>query len=140
MKSVSSKRMGTEPIIPLMFKLSLPAMIGMLIQALYNVVDSMYVGRISEEALSALSLAFPIQMVLIALGAGTGIGTTSLIARRLGAQRNKEATLAAENAIFLSFVYWIIIAIIGYFFSDNIIALFSDRDILIEPAGDYISI
>jgi putative MATE family efflux protein len=132
--------MGTEPIIPLMFKLSLPAMIGMSIQAMYNVVDSMYVGRISEEALSALSLAFPIQMVLIALGAGTGTGTTSFISRRLGAHRNKEATLAAENALFLSFVYWIIIAIIGYFFSDNIIALFSDRDILIAPGSDYIRI
>ncbi len=140
MKRVSSKRMGTEPIIPLMFKLALPAMIGMSIQALYNVVDSVYVGRISEEALSALSLAFPVQMVLISLGAGTGIGTTSLISRRLGAHRNKEATLAAENAIFLSFVYWIIIAIVGFFFSDKIIALFSDRDILIAPASDYISI
>jgi len=132
--------MGTEPIIPLMFKLALPAMIGMSIQALYNVVDSMYVGRISEEALSALSLAFPVQMVLIALGAGTGIGTTSLIARRLGAHRNKEATLAAENSLFLSVVYWVVIAIIGYFFSDKIIALFSDRDILIAPASDYIQI
>jgi len=132
--------MGTEPVIPLMFRLALPAMIGMIIQALYNVVDSIYVGRISEEALSALSLAFPIQMVLIAIGVGTGTGAGSFISRSLGAHKNEDASLAAENALFLSFIYWIIIAIIGFFFSENIITLFSDRPVLIKPAGDYISI
>ncbi|HPF17076.1 MAG TPA: MATE family efflux transporter [Thermotogota bacterium] len=140
MKRVSSKRMGTEPIIPLMFKLAFPAMIGMSIQALYNVVDSMYVGRISEESLSALSIAFPVQMVLIALGAGTGIGVTSFISRRLGAHKNKDATLAAENALFLGILYWIVVALVGYFFSDQIIMLFSDQAVLIQPASEYISI
>jgi len=132
--------MGTEPIIPLMFRLAIPAMIGMGTQALYNVVDTMYVGRVSEEALSALSLAFPVQMVLISIGVGTGVGTSSLIARRLGEKRIKEASLAAENAIFLSVMYWLVIMMIGWLFADDIIRIFSDRTVLIRPGGDYIRI
>jgi Na+-driven multidrug efflux pump len=79
-----SDRLGEEAIIPLLLKLSAPGVVGMMINALYNIVDSIYIGRLSTEALSALSLSFPIQMIIISVAAGTGIGTNSLISRLLG--------------------------------------------------------
>ena len=86
----NSQKLGIEPIIPLLMRLSIPSIIAMAIQALYNVVDSIYVGRISTDALSALSLAFPIQIILIGIGVGTGVGASSLISRRLG-EKNEKA-------------------------------------------------
>ena len=80
-------KMGTEPIGKLLLSMSLPAMFSMLIQALYNIVDSIYVAQIGEHALTAVSLAFPVQNLMIAVSVGTGVGLNSLIARRLGERR-----------------------------------------------------
>ncbi len=135
-----SQRLGTEAIIPLLMKLSIPSIIAMAIQALYNVVDSIYVGRISTEALSALSLAFPIQIILIGIGVGTGIGVSSLISRRLGENNKHSAVNAAEHSIILVFVYGIIVAVIGFLFSDQILALFTSEEILIKMGSEYIEI
>ena len=74
MEEVRENKMGTQPIGDLLFKMSLPIMISMLVQALYNIVDSIFVAKISEDALTAVSLAFPVQNLMIALGAGTGVG------------------------------------------------------------------
>src|SRR6056297_1833558 len=95
-----SDRLGKEKIGSLLFKLSVPAIIGMIVHSLYNIIDSIYVGHISAEALSALSLSFPIQMLLIAIGVGTGIGANSLISRLLGKGNNKRATIVAEHVFF----------------------------------------
>src|SRR6056297_1473800 len=116
-----SDRLGTESIVPLLLKLSIPSIIGMAIQALYNVVDSIYIGRLSKEALSALSLAFPIQMVLIAIAVGTGVGTSSLISRSLGKGEGEKASSAAEHVLILALVYGIVMCIVGIFFSKNLI-------------------
>ena len=74
MKEVRKNRMGTEPILKLITKMSIPAMFSMLVQALYNIVDSIFVAQISDEALTAISLAFPVQVLLIAVAVGTGVG------------------------------------------------------------------
>ncbi|RAK07125.1 putative MATE family efflux protein [Halanaerobium saccharolyticum] len=136
----NSQKLGTESIIPLLIRLSIPSIIAMAIQALYNVVDSIYVGRISTDALSALSLAFPIQIILIGIGVGTGVGASSLISRRLGENNEHAAVNAAEHSIMLSVFYGIIVAIFGFFFSDQILQLFTNEANLIRMGSEYIKI
>lgn len=92
--------MGTQPVGRLLFSMALPLALSMLIQALYNVVDSIFVARLSESALTAVSLASPMNMLMIAFGVGTSVGVNSLISRRLGAKRFEEANAAAVNGLF----------------------------------------
>ncbi len=135
-----NNRLGTEPIVPLLLKLAVPSILSMLIQALYNIVDSMYVARISEDALAALSLAFPIQMVLIAIATGTGVGTSSLISRLLGQGEDDKASNVAEHVFLISVCYGIIIGILGILFSKNLIGLFTNNTVLIDYGTRYIRI
>ena len=135
-----SARMGNEPILKLLFKLSVPAIIGMIIQAMYNIVDSIYVGRLSTDALSALSISFPVQMFLIAIGVGTGVGTSSLISRLLGRGEKCRANNVAEHVFFIAIIYGILGGLIGIFFSENIIRLFTDNSVLIDLGYQYINI
>lgn len=137
---LKENRLGVEPILPLLIKLSIPSMISMSIQALYNVVDSIYVGRLSADALSSLSIAFPLQMILISIAVGTGVGTSSLISRLLGQGKNEKASNAAEHVMLLSLFYGLIIGLVGYFFSDDLIRLLTDSPVLIGPATEYIRI
>ena len=136
----NENRLGTEPILPLLIKLSIPSIFSMTIQALYNVVDSIYVGRYSADGLSALSLAFPLQMFLIAISVGTGVGASSLISRLLGKSESEEASRVAEHVLLLSLFYGVLIAIVGFFFSRSLISIFTDSEQLITMATDYISI
>ena len=105
--------MGIMPEGRLLISMSLPMMISMLVQAMYNVVDSIFVSRISENALTAVSLAFPLQTLLIAIGAGTGVGVNSLLSKSLGEKDYEKANKAAMNGIFLSFISYVVSAIIG---------------------------
>ena len=105
--------MGTMSEGRLLFSMSLPMMISMLVQAMYNVVDSIFVSRISENALTAVSLAFPLQTLLIAIGAGTGVGVNSLLSKSLGEKDYDKANKAAMNGIFLFFVSYLVSALIG---------------------------
>lgn len=135
-----SERLGIQPILPLLIKLSIPTVMGMAIQALYNVVDTIYIGHVSKDALSALTLAFPVQMVLIALSAGTGAGTTSFISRLLGEGKKRKADNAAEHVIFIGIFYGIIVGICGFLFSDYIIGIYTNSDQLITMGSSYIRI
>jgi putative MATE family efflux protein len=135
-----SDRMGQEPIIKLLFRLSAPAIVGMIIQAMYNIVDSIYVGRLSTDALSALSISFPVQMVLIAVGVGTGVGTSSLISRLLGQGDNCRANNVAEHVFFIAIIYGIIGGLVGVFFAEDIIKIFTDDPVLIDLGYQYINI
>ncbi|MFA7196093.1 MAG: MATE family efflux transporter [Anaerovoracaceae bacterium] len=135
--SSRKNRMGTDPILPLIMKMSLPAMFSMFIQAFYNIVDSIYVSRLGESALSAVSLIYPIQLLSIAIGVGTGVGLASLISRRLGEGRQKEADLTAAHGIFLALCSWIVFALFGLFFSEVFVRAFSDDPLLIVPAASY---
>ena len=94
-------RMGTEPVPSLLLKMALPMMLSMLVQALYNVVDSVFVAKISEDALTALSVAFPLQNLMIAFATGLGVGINSLLSRALGEKNEKLARRAAGNGLFL---------------------------------------
>ena len=95
----TENKMGTMPTGRLLVSMSLPMIISMLVQALYNIVDSAFVSRVSEDALTAVSLAFPIQNLMIAIAAGTGVGINSLLSRSLGEKKQKAADRAAGNGI-----------------------------------------
>lgn len=113
MEQHSENKMGYAPIVPLLLSMSLPAILSMTIQALYNVVDSIYVSRISQEALSAISIANPLQMLMISICVGTAVGVNSLVARRLGEGRRDEACHAATNGLILSFLSWVVVAVVA---------------------------
>ena len=114
--------MGTMPMTKLIFSMSLPAMFSMLIQALYNIVDSIFVSFIGEDALTAVSLVYPMQMLIISFAVGTGVGVNSLISRRLGEKKYDEASHAANHGIVLAFITWVVFALIGLFFTKPFIA------------------
>ncbi len=135
---IKDNRLGTEPIIPLLFKLAVPSILSMFIQSMYNVVDSIFVARLSEDALAALSLAFPIQTALIAVAVGTGIGASSLIARFLGQGRLKEAGDVASHVLVLALVYGVVAALIGLFLPSQLIGLFTKDALLIDYGTRYI--
>lgn len=136
----NENRMGTEPIVPLLLKLSIPSILSMAIQALYNVVDSMYIGNYDSLALTGLSIAFPIQMILIAIGVGTGVGTSALISQQLGKGNRERASNAAEHVLILSIIYGIIMAILGALLSENLISIFTDNSTVISYGTRYIRI
>ena len=105
--------MGTMEINPLLVKLSVPMMISMLVQALYNVVDSVFVSHVSESALTAVSLAFSLQNVMIAVGVGTGVGVNSMLSKSLGEKNQSRANATAKNGIFLSLCSFVVFLVIG---------------------------
>lgn len=106
-------KMGVMPVNKLLMNMSLPMMISMLVQALYNVVDSIFVSRIDENALTAVSMAFPIQSLMIALGAGTGVGVNALLSRSLGEKDYDRVNKAAGNGIFLSGINYLVFLLVG---------------------------
>lgn len=100
---VAENKMGTMPIGRLLFNMSLPMMVSMLVQALYNIVDSIFVAKLSENALTAVSLAFPLQMLLIAVATGTGVGMNALLSRALGAKKlTRQIRLHLTQLFFIS--------------------------------------
>jgi len=122
-----SKLLGEMSMNKLVPKISVPIMFSMLIQALYNVVDSIFVSRFDPDALTAVSLAYPIQMLMIALSTGMGVGINSLISRKLGEKRQEEARRAAWNGVFVELCSFLLFLIIGVFFSGMLLdALTSD--------------
>ncbi len=112
---IDSRRMGEMPEGKLLLTMAVPMILSMLVQALYNVVDSIYVARVSEDCLSALSLAFPAQNVMIGLATGTGVGVSTLVSRALGRQDQREASRIAGTAIFLSLCCWLLMVLFGLF-------------------------
>ncbi len=114
-KEVKENKMGTMPIGKLVLNVSLPMMISMLVQALYNVVDSVYVAHLSENALTAVSLAFPMQNLMIAVAAGTGVGINSLLSRSLGEKNFKRVEQTAVNGIFLALLSFVAFIFVGIF-------------------------
>ncbi len=114
---IKENKMGAMPINRLLFSMSVPMIISMLVQALYNIVDSAFVAQISENALSSVSLAFPMQNFMIAVATGTGVGTNALLSKSLGAKKFDTANKTASVSIFLAFLNWLIFVIIAVVFT-----------------------
>lgn len=113
--SIKENKMGFVPIGRLLISMSVPLMFSMLIQALYNVVDSIFVARLSESALTAVSLAFPLQNFMIALAVGTGVGVNALLSKSLGEKNMEEVSRMAEHGVFLAFCSYLLFLLIGLF-------------------------
>ncbi len=140
MHLIQENKMGIKPIPTLVLSMSFPIMISMMVQALYNVVDSIFLAQYSESALTAVSLAFPMQNLLIAVAVGTSLGVNSLLARKLGAKDYVGAEKAANNGLTLSFFSWILFAIIGLFFSKTFFGFFTDDPTLLQMGTQYVTI
>ena len=135
-----TQRMGTDPILPLIIRMSLPAMFSMMVQSLYNIVDGIYVAQLSKVALNAVSLVNPAQMIMVSVNVGTGIGVSSLISRRLGQNRYKDAENAVVHGLIIANMWWILFCIVGLFGSQAFCRLFTQDAALIEYGSTYFRI
>ena len=108
---MEENKMGIMPVNKLIISMSLPIMASMLVQALYNIVDSIFVAKLNENALTAVSMAFPIQNLMIAVGVGTAVGVNALLARSLGEKDFKKVNQIAENSVFLVCISYLLFLI-----------------------------
>ena len=132
--------MGTMPVKQLIISMSLPMMISMLMQALYSVVDSIFVSHLSEQALAAVTYAFPLQNMMIALGSGTGVGINALLSRSLGERRFDRSDAAANTGLLLTFCNALLFMVIGLFGSHAFIATQTSLPEIREMGATYLSI
>lgn len=140
MSGYTENRMGTMRIKPLIVSMSLPMMASMLVQALYNVVDSIFVAQINEGALTAVTLAFPLQNLMIALGSGTGVGMNALLSRSLGEKNFDRADRAANTTLMLTFINYAIFLLIGLFVARPFLMTQTNDEKIIEYGMSYLSI
>ena len=138
--TTQENKMGIMPVPKLLITMSLPMILSMLVQALYNVVDSVFVSKISEDALTAVSLAFPVQNLMIAISAGTGVGINALLSRSLGERRFDNANTIAKNGIFLAVISSIIFGVLGGLSSHAFFLTQTDNPVIIEYGTQYMSI
>lgn len=137
---MEENKMGVMPVNRLIISMSLPIMISMLVQALYNIVDSIFVAKISENALTAVSMAFPIQNLMIAVGVGTAVGVNALLARALGAKDYERVNRIAENAVFLVGVSYALFLIIGLFLVEPFYRSQTDIEEIVAFGKEYLTI
>ena len=140
MKNGKENKMGYAPVFKLILSMSLPAMFSMIIQSLYNIVDSMFVSMYSRDGLTAVSLAYPLQMLLIAVAVGTGVGINSLVSRKLGEKNQKEADSAATHGLVMGVFNWIIFLILGLTVVKPFINAFTDNPTVAQMGMDYLSV
>ena len=133
-------KMGTAPVGKLLASMAWPAILSMLISALYNVVDSIFVAMISQKALTAVSLVMPVQMLITALAVGSGVGVNSLIARRLGAKRFEEADKAASTSVRIAVFNYIIFLIVGLFLTVPFMNAYTNDPEIFEGGVTYMRI
>ncbi|MDE6880849.1 MAG: MATE family efflux transporter [Oscillospiraceae bacterium] len=133
-------KMGVLPINKLLVSMSVPIMLSMLVQALYNIVDSIFVSRVSENALNAVGLAFPVQNLMIAVATGTGVGINALLSRSLGEKRFDRANLTASNGVFLGVCSAIVFAVLGALFSRQFFLVQTDVAEIVEGGAAYIQV
>ena len=137
---MTENKMGVMPVGRLLAGMAIPMMISMLAQAFYNIVDSIFVARISENALTAVSLAFPLQNLMIAVGVGTSVGMNTFVSRSLGAKKYNECNQGANTGIFLALCNFIVFALIGIFLAGPFYAAQTDVAEIIKYGTDYSSI
>ncbi len=136
----SASRMGTAPMGPLLFSLAIPMMVSMLFQALYNVVDSIFVSYINEAALSAVSLAFPIQNLMIAFAVGTGVGVNAYVSKSLGEGNRTEADRAAANGLFLALCTFVVFFLFGLLGVSAFMNSQTEDPLIRQYGNDYLAV
>lgn len=137
-KIENKNRMGTEAIPSLLYKMSLPIIISFLVQSVYNLVDSIFVARLSEKALTAVSLCFPVQNIMVAFAVGTGIGTTALLSRYLGMDDKKRVGVIATHGLILAAASMAAFMLFGIFFTDFYAKSQSTDPEIIQYTKDYL--
>lgn len=139
-EKIQENKMGVMPENKLLLSMSIPMMISMLVQALYNIVDSLFVAQINEEALTAVSYAFPLQTLIIALSGGTCVGINALLSRALGEKNEKKVSDYALNGVFLMIITYIIFLILGIFAVRPFYEFQTENKLIVEYGVDYLSI
>ena len=136
----TENKMGVMPLNRLLISMSVPMMISMLVQALYNIVDSMFVAQLSENALTAVSLAFPAQNLMIAVATGTGVGVNAALSRNLGEKNFDRANRIADHALFLAAMSYIVFALFGLFFARQFFRLQTDIEEIVDLGTTYLRV
>ncbi len=139
-EQVQENKMGVMPENKLLLSMSVPMMLSMLVQALYNIVDSLFVARINEEALTAVSYAFPLQTLIIALSGGTCVGINALLSRALGEKNEKKVREYALNGVFLMFLTYIVFFLVGIFVVRPFYEFQTNNKMIIEYGVDYLTV
>ena len=139
-RPAAENKMGTMPVPKLLFTMSIPMVISMLVQALYNVVDSVFVAKLSEDALNAVSLAFPVQNLMISVAVGTGVGINALLSKSLGEKRQERANAAAMNGLFLAVVSCLVFVFLGLTCSRGFFLMQTDQQTIVDYGATYMSI
>lgn len=143
METVKQNKMAIAPINKLFWKMGLPMIISMVLQALYNVVDSVFVANMQGTgalANEALTIAFPVQIMIIAVSVGTGVGLNALLSKNLGERNKEKVNAVAGNGIFLCLVIYLVFLLFGLFCSERFIGLFSSNSEIIEMGSSYLRI
>lgn len=140
MAKPTENKMGVMPINKLIITMSLPMVVSMLVQALYNVVDSVFVSRLSEDALTAVSMAFPMQNLMISVAVGIGVGINAMLSRSLGEKNFDAANKTAENGIFLELIGYILFLLIGIFITKPFFLAQSASDEITAMGIEYTGI
>lgn len=139
----SMNKMGTVPVNKLMLSMGIPMILSMMLQAVYNIVDSAFVSNMAnggEAALNALTLAFPVQMLMVAVGIGTGVGTNALLSKSLGQGNKEKVNKVAGNAIFLGIVIYIVFLLFGLFGTHSYVSSQTSNPEILEMADSYLKI
>lgn len=136
----AENKMGVMPVNRLLVGMSLPMMASMLVQALYNIVDSVFVSRVSEDALTAVSMAFPMQMLMIALAGGIGVGINAILSKALGEKNYERANATAENGIFLALLSYVLFAVIGFTLVEPFYRSQTASETIIAYGVDYLTV
>ena len=149
-EDTKENKMGIVPIPRLLTGMAFPMVISMLVQACYNVVDSIFVAKIKDDvaaggsagtaALNAVGMAFPIQMLLIAFGTGTCVGVNAVLSKALGEKDQKTADRTANNGIFLAFCNFLLFMIVGVFFSESLIRMQGGEGLVLTYGTQYLTI
>ena len=137
---IKENKMGVMPVNKLLLTMSLPMMASMFVQALYNIVDSIFVSWVSEDALTAVSLAFPAQSLMIAVAIGTGVGVNALTSRRLGAKDFEGANKIANNGLFLAACSYVVFLLLGLTTVRWFFSIQTNVQSIVDGGVEYLSI
>jgi putative MATE family efflux protein len=140
MEENRANKMEIMPMPRLVMNVSFPLMVSLLVQSVYNIVDSIFVARISEDALASTSLAYPVQMLMVAVSVGTGVGVNSLISRRMGAKKYDEVSQVATNGLLLAGLSTLFFMLFGILFASGFVRVYTDNSDLISYGTAYLRI